>query len=291
MGGIYLLFSVYLLTACKKDEIPQSDQPAAAEPAFIATTASTLNVQKAAFFDAQLNQRKNLSAYTKTSDPYSAMVVNPACISVVNDPVFGSKRKVMYMNVRPGDTGGVTENPRAQVQTPMQYVEGQEVFAGFSVRFKSTFWTYFLTFSEVYGAPYKGTSPFKLGIQGSNIIASSFDGKVQVNLWKEAMKANVWYDFVYRQVLSKDKASGLVEVWMRKQGQSQFTRIVAPTPMATITAANLTGPNYHKLACYYDRTHTFTDATQKTPVTAVQMYLANHKVGGSFSEVAPLLVK
>ena len=287
----YLLFSVYLLSGCKKDEIPPLTNDASNQATTIASTASTLSSGQAAFFDAQLNLRKDLSAYTKTSDPYSAMVINPQCITIVNDPFYGYKRKVMYLNVRTGDTGGVTENPRAQVQTPMQYVEGQEVFVGFSVRFKATFWTYFLTFSELYGAPYKGTAPFKLGIQESNIIASSFDGTKQVNHWKEPMKANVWYDFVYRQVLSKDKTRGQVEVWLRKQGKQQYEKILTTTSIATITAANLTGPNYHKLACYYDGKYTFTNSTRSTKVSAIQMYLANHKVGASFNEVAPVLVK
>lgn len=267
MYKLYFLLSIYLVTGCKEEvQLNLISEPIQHVSSVSDGLPVTSAVSTVKLFDAELNKRKNLSSYAKTSNPFSAMVVNPSCIKVTNDPQFGSKRKVMLMNVRTHETGGVTGNPRAQVQTPMDYVEGQEVFIGFSVRFTKTFWTYFLTFSELYGAPYAGTAPFRLAIQENNIVASSYNGSKQVNLWKQPMKANVWYDFVYREVLSKDAKKGEVEVWLRKSGEKDFTIILSNTKMATITAANLKGPNYHKLACYYDKNHTYTDATRKTKV-------------------------
>jgi hypothetical protein len=105
------------------------------------------------------------------------------------------------------------------------------------------------------------------------------------------MEAGVWYDFVYCEVLSNNALTGTVQVWLRKQGESGYTQILAPTRLATITAANLPGPNYHKLACYYDKSNTFTDASKKNRVNEVKMYLGSHKVGGSFDAVAPALIK
>ena len=234
----------------------------------------------------------NLSAYNQISgDPLSAMVIDPSRISVVNDPFYGSKRKVMYMNVRPQDTGGLTDNPRAQVQTPMNYVSGQTVYVGLSVRFTQAIWTYFLTFSELYGAPYNGTSPFRLAVQGNDIVASTTDNGIQTNLWQTSIQPNVWYDFVYCETLDSESSKGSVQVWLRKQGATAFTQIIKTTKIATITAANLTGPNYHKLACYYDKSNTYTDSTKKTHVSAVKMYLASHKVGSSFNLVAPALIQ
>jgi hypothetical protein len=290
MWSACLFLSVCLTAGCEK-EVTSPPQAANNTPSQLAVASSTsTSTNSVKFFDSELDQRRNLSAYTKTSSALSAMVINPSRISVVNDPYYGSKRKVMSMNVRLNDNGGVTANPRAQVQTPMSYAEGQEVYIGFSVRFTKTFWTYFLTFSELYGAPYKGTAPFRLAVQESNIVASSFDGKKQLNLWKQPMQANVWYDFVYREVLSKDATKGEVQVWLRKSGEKEFKEILPTQKMATITAANITGPNYHKLACYYDKTNTFTDATKKSRVSSVQMYFANHKVGSSFSQVSPALL-
>jgi hypothetical protein len=271
----------------KADENPQADIniQSVSDTDFVALYQRDL-------FDAALNTRRDLSAYNKIpGNPFTANVINPTRMQVVNDPVYGSKRTVLQMNVRTGDNAGVTQNPRAQVQTPMRYVEGNDVYVGFSVRFKSTFWTYFLTFAEFYGAPYIGSSPFRLGIQEGNLIAASEVGSKQNNLWKEPMQADVWYDFVYREKLSKDADKGLVQVWMRKQGETAYRLIVPPTNVQTITTANLLGPNYHKLACYYDKTHTFTDASKKKRVDAIEMYFAEHKVGKNFNAVAPALVR
>jgi Polysaccharide lyase len=291
---LQLIFIATLsFTGCQKEGVTVN-AAAATQPHTQAISVSTLaSVQSTpvAFFDADLDQKKNLSSYaTVKGDPYSAMVINPNRISVVNDPVFGSKRKVMLMDVRPQDNGGVTENPRAQVQTPMNYVEGQTVYIGFSVRFTQSFWTYFLTFSELYGAPYVGTSPFRLSIQGSNIVASATNAGKQTNLWQEPMQAGLWYDFVYCETLSYDPSKGSVQVWLRKQGETTFKQVLAPTKIPTVTAANLTGPNYHKLACYYDKENTFVDASKKTKVSEIKMYLGNHKVGSSFDQVAPAVL-
>jgi hypothetical protein len=283
--------------SCKKDEAAILPANAiSVTKSASADSASSIGTTKAAtpakikqssptpvFFDADLTGKGNLSAY--------AMVINPSRISVVNDPVYGSKRKVMFMDVRTGDTGGLTENPRAQVQTSMNYTEGQTVYVGLSVRFTENLWTYFLTFSELYGAPYVGTSPFRLGLQGSNIVASATSGGKQTNLWQEPMQTSIWYDFVYCEVLSHDPSKGTVQLWIRKQGESSFREILPATKIATITTANLLGPNYHKLACYYDKSNTFTDASRKTRVSEVKMYLGNHKVGGSFDQVAPAALK
>jgi hypothetical protein len=100
----------------------------------------------------------------------------------------------------------------------------------------------------------------------------------------------LWYDFVYAETLSQDASKGCVQVWLRKQGETAFKQILAPIKIPTVTAANLTGPNYHKLACYYDKNNTFTDATKKTQVKEIKMYLGNHKVGSSFDQVAPQLI-
>ncbi|TSJ40981.1 hypothetical protein FO440_14705 [Mucilaginibacter corticis] len=289
-----LLLIVSLWLSCKKEAVPVAGKDSSGITTTVSASSYAVTVQNkpVAIFDAALTAKGDLSAYQKTpGDPFTAMVINPACISVVNDPVYSSKRKVMLMNVNVQDNAGITKNPRAQVQTPMSYTDGQTIYVGFSVRFTQTFWTYFLTFSEFYGAPYIGTSPFRLGIQGSNIVAVATDLGKEKNLYQNQMQANVWYDFVYREVLSTDPSKGQVQVWLRKQGQTGFSEILPSTGLATITAANLTGPNYHKLACYYDKDNTYTDASKKTHVSNLKMYLANHKIGSSFDTVAPALIK
>ncbi len=278
-----VLLSVLPLISCQKDsfqEVEKSLQDSI-PVAKVEQTRSSYNLSP--FFDADLSTRKNLSAYQKTASAFSAMIINPGRMKIVSDPVFGSKRKVLLMDVKRGDNAGVTENPRAQVQTPMQYHEGQDVWIGFSVYFPRTIWTYFLTFSELYGAPYQGSSPFRLGIQESNVIID-YNKKTQ---WKQPMQAGKWYDFVYHEVLSKNASKGLAQAYMRIQGASKFTEILKPTHMATITSANFEGPQYHKLACYYDKDNTYTNDSRKSHVNNVQVYFTNHKVGSNFNEVAP----
>jgi len=293
---LYKMVLLFLLSinffSCKKEaqKIDEHPTEVALTEAVADTSLNLLSVKQAnnvKLFDADLDKKGSLIAYAKTLGATTAMVISPDRISIVNDPVYGIKRKVMLMDVRPEDTGNVTANPRAQVQTPMQYTEGQDVWIGFSVYFPKTLWTYFLTFSELYGAPYKGSSPFRLAIQESNIIID-YNGATQ---WKKPMQAGVWYDFVYHEVLSKNASIGKGQVYMREQGKTNYTEVLPLTSMATITSANLTGPQYHKLACYYDKTHTFTDATKSTRVDRVQVYFANHKVGNNFKEVAPAYLK
>ena len=288
----FQIFSISVLIStllgCKKD---LEKAPITLNPDTTITTKTYAKILPVSLFDANLTKNGNLSAYQFLSgDAFTAMVIDPSRISVVNDPVFGTKRKVMYMDVRNQDTGGLTENPRAQVQTPMNYVSGQSIYVGLSVRFTQSMWTYFLTFAEFYGAPYSGTSPFRMAVQGSDLVASATSNGKQTNLWQAPLQTNVWYDFVYHEVLSKSSNRGLVEVWLRKQGETTFTQIVSATKIPTITSSNITGPNYHKLACYYDKNNTYTDATKKTHLMEVKMYLGNHKVGSSFNAVAPTLL-
>lgn len=294
MGLIW--FSMCLLTSCIKDDILKNEANISYADAHPTTASVNNNINSrendVIGFDADLDQKNDLSAYAATpGDKLTAMVINPGCISIVNDPVYGAKRKVMKMDVGSKETAGVTENPRAQVQTHMDYVEGQTIYVGLSVRFPKVFWTYFLTFAEFYGAPYKGTSPFRLAVQANNVVASATNSEKQINLWQEPLKAGIWYDFVYKEVLDANPDKGAVQLWVREQGETKFTEVIADTKIATITAANLIGPNYHKLACYYDRAHTYTDATKAKNVTSIQMYLTNHKIGGTFDDVAPKLIR
>jgi hypothetical protein len=279
-AAIKLLDQAAAKAVKQRDSLLQVITKLSNQPATIAPVIDNLTVKP---FSADLNTLGSLSAYNA-----GGMLINQNLIKIVSDPVYGAKRKVMQLDVKPTDTGGVTENARAQVQTPMQYVEGQTLFVGQSVRFTAPIWTYFLTFSEVYGAPYKGTSPFRLTLQASNIVFMANDTKTETPLYTEALKANVWYDIVYMDALSK--THGKVYAWIRRQGETVWQQVVKNDDIITITSANADGPQYHKLACYYDKTHTYTDATKKTIVTSVRMYLANHKIGSSFDAVAPDLL-
>jgi hypothetical protein len=71
-------------------------------------------------FDADVEHR-GLSAY--------AHVIHGERIAVVDDPVLGSRRKVMQFTVEDGDIGP-TADPRAQVETPKAFHDGDELWIG-----------------------------------------------------------------------------------------------------------------------------------------------------------------
>jgi hypothetical protein len=247
--------------------------------AFVQGTAPIL-------FDAELDKRKDLSAYAKTPAPHSGMVVNPHCISVVPDPVFGHRRLVMELNVTNKDTGP-TSNPRAQVQTPMQYTEGQEVWAAFSVFFPGDFPNFlsWMTLAEFYGAPYKGTSPFLIGCRMNNLILQH--NRLDKPLWEEAIRKGLWYDILYRTVLSKDSAVGEVQVFMRIQGEGPAWREILQGNMATITESNADGPQYHKICNYRSLQGNWQHLDKTGKVTATRIFLGNHRVGAVRAQVEP----
>jgi len=271
---IYILF-FFINISCKKDA-SLSGMNSGGNLKCTAEQAGGRSADSVKFFDSNI-QSGSLSAYFN--------VINPTKISIVNDPVYGLKRKVVFMDVKNTDNAGLTANPRAQLESPKQYVAGQNIWVGLSVYFTKKMYTKWFDFAEVYGPPYSAAAPFRLIIERSNISAVSFDGSKETRLWSEPMKAGVWYDFVYRELLSKDK--GEVEVYVRRQGEKNFSQVVTTTVQPTITAANSSGPNYSKVSCYWDKENTWTDSTKSERVTSAQIYLSNHKVGRNFNEVAP----
>lgn len=271
---IYVLYSL-LFISCKKDSLVSNTNESLDVQSIIQQESGAL-VTAVKSFDSNIKSG-SLSAYW--------YVINPTKICIVNDPVYGSKRKVVYMDVKNTENAGLTANPRAQLETPKQYVEGQNIWVGFSIYFTKKMYTKWFDFAEVYGPPYSAAAPFRLIIERSNVSAVSFNGNKETRLWTEPMKAGAWYDFVYRELLSKGK--GQVEVYVRRQGEKNFSHVVNSTVLPTITAANSSGPNYSKVSCYWDKENTWTDSTKSKRVTSAQIYLANHKVGRSFTEVAP----
>jgi len=285
MNKTYLLASplmcilcFVLHISCKKGELISSVKPAADQES-PAKQVGGGSVDPVESFDSNI-QSGLLSAYF--------YVINPGKMTIVNDPVYGSKRKVVYFNVKNTDNAGLTANPRAQLESPKQYVEGQNIWVGLSVYFSNMVYTKWLDFAEVYGPPYAGAAPFRLIIERSNITAVSFDGEKESRLWSEPLKTGVWYDFVYRELLSKDK--GEVEVFVRRQGEKKFSQVVTTTVQPTLTAANSAGANYSKVSCYWDKENTWTDSSKEKKLISAQMYLTNHKVGSNFNEVAPAYI-
>ncbi len=233
----------------------------------------------ALLFDADV-AHNGLSAY--------AHVIHGERISVVDDPVLGDVRKVMRFTVQDGDIGP-TQNPRAQVETPKMLRGGDEFWVGWSTLFP-TDWPdrlpsggeSWITLSELYGPPYAGAAPVKLGMRsGAAALTWQRNSEYGWDIpWELGpIQKNRWYDQVLRVKLSSDPKVGFVELYVNTGGgwQQQTLGGSARLHMRTMDSSNGGGPNYHKLALYRKR--------GMYPVLTV--FHAEHRVGTSFDAVAP----
>src|SRR4051812_44951075 len=94
-----LLITLLNFTNCNKGVI-QPDTVIKTESISVESVTQTplSSLTQSDLFDAAVTSRGNLSAYQQVSgNPYTAMVINPACMTVVNDPVYGNNRKVIQM--------------------------------------------------------------------------------------------------------------------------------------------------------------------------------------------------
>lgn len=230
-------------------------------------------------FDADV-ARNGLSSY--------AHVIHGERISVVDDPVLGDARQVMRFTVQDGDVGP-TPNPRAQVETPKVVREGDEVWVGWSTLFPSS-WpdrlppggASWITLSELYGPPYSGAAPVKLGMRsGVDALTWQRNGTYDWDVpWEEGpVVKNRWYDQVLHVRLSDDPEVGFVELYINTGAgwEQQTLGGTSRLHMRTLDSANGGGPNYHKLALYRKR--------GMYPVLTV--FHGEHRVGTSFDAVAP----
>ena len=217
-----------------------------------------------------------------------AAVIHPERISVVDDPVLGASRKVMKFTVYDSDTGP-TDNPRAQVETAKSWGEGADIYVGWSTLFP-TGWpaqlapggATWITLEEVYGEPYAGASPVKLGMR-SGTPALTIQRNTSYNWdipWEKGpIQDNRWYDFVLHEKLSQDPSVGFVEMWMNTGAGYQRQSLLGQDTlhMKTLDGANNGGLNYSALKLY----------RQKGMFDVLTVYQAEHKVGTTFDVVAP----
>jgi hypothetical protein len=221
----------------------------------------------AVLFDPDL-ARSGLSAFAK--------VVSPEAITIVDDPLLGAARKVMKMTVRDEQTGGITENPRSQVETRREYTAGQELWVGWSTMLPPGLpalpadgW---LTLGEFYGPPWAGHSPFTIGL-APGLMANGWIAEPQ------PFVPGIWYDFVLHELLSTDASTGFVELFLNTGSgwEQQTIEGERRRYKATLDASNGGGPNYFKLA-NYRRRGMFSVAT---------VFHAGPRIGTSFAAVAP----
>lgn len=226
---------------------------------------------------------KGISAY--------AAVIHPERISIVNDPVLGSARKVAKMTVYDSDRGP-TKDPRAQLETPRFWNEGEAYYVGLSVMFGrdwnwrmcSTCW---VTFHQVYGPPYNAQGPTNLNVKANNPRGEprmtwertgrfGFDHPFEMPI-----RPGKWYDIVWHERLSRDPGKGFVELWINggRGWRHAPLNLRNRLTMATKIRANgsPTQGNSSNIQLY-----------RRQGITKVAtMYFAEHRVGTSFDMVAP----
>ncbi len=251
----------------------------------LATSGAFLLSQATArirIFDSDFASR-GLAAY--------AASIHSDRISIVDDPVLGGARKVAKMTVYDSDTGP-TKDPRAQLETPRFWDEGEEYYVGLSVMFGAS-WDWrmcsacWVTFHQVYGPPYNAQGPTNLNVKSNNRASEprmtwertqpfGFEHPFEM-----AIRPRKWYDIVWHEKLSRDPSEGFVELWInagrgwsrvKLNGHDRLT-------MATKIKANgsrLDG-NSSNIQLYRRRGTT----------RVATMYFAEHRVGTSFDAAAP----
>jgi len=205
----------------------------------------------------------------------------------VDDPVLGATRKVAKFTVYDGDVG-LTDNPRAQIESPSVLRNGGEYWVGWSTMLPNDFpsalpsggW---ITMQSIYGPPYNGAGPIATRI-GNNA------GKAMINWnrngtygydypWWTGLNKGRWTDFVWHVKLSTDASVGFVEIYQNTGAgwQQQLLKGQKRLYMKTLDSSNNGGSNNFRLNNYRKR-YMFNSLT---------IYHASPKVGTSFSAVAP----
>lgn len=207
--------------------------------------------------------------------------INQEDISVVDDPILGSRRKVAKFTVH--DDMGAGRNPRAQIEGPANLVRGGEYWVGWSTLLPSDFpiipsggW---FTFQSIYGAPFAGAGPL-----GTRLGGNQFQFQRNANYdwdlpWHQTIQPGRWTDFVYHVKLSPDPTVGFVEIYLNTgKGWAQQTLAGQKRLyMKTLDSSNHTGPNSFRVTSY----------RKQGMFYVTTLYHAAPKVGPSFNAVAP----
>ncbi|CAA9465176.1 MAG: hypothetical protein AVDCRST_MAG38-770 [uncultured Solirubrobacteraceae bacterium] len=237
------------------------------------------------------------SDFSDGIDEFSEQI-HPERISAVDDPVLGSDRKVLKFEVYNEDTGP-TENPRAQLETPRDFEEGDDRFAGFSYYFPEEFPTelpsqaWVSLGSIAYGPPYDGAGPLSIRVQNA-VDGSGAEIRWQRNdtydndiPWIGPKIEDIqgrWVDFVFRAKLGRDSDDGFVELWMNTGSGWERQKLDGDEEhleMNTYDDSNDGGPNNSRLGLYYR-------ADIPGPLTLYQGPIKIATAGeGAFELVAP----
>jgi hypothetical protein len=177
----------------------------------------------------------------------------PMAITEVLDPL-GSGEHVFKMTVDNDDVAPVTptENPRAQALSPDVVEAGDEFWltTKFMIPTNYPAVTGWLSLLSVYGAPYFGSSPWSIGVEGSKLSwmrNSTYHYDVP---WEEPLRKGVWITVLTHERFATD---GWVEMWIDGNQVTFFSGKPAATQkleMQTMDRSNNGGGNSVRIAQY-----------------------------------------
>jgi hypothetical protein len=185
----------------------------------------------------------------------------PGAVSDVSDPA-GSGESVMQMTVDNSDVAPVTptSDPRAQLLSPSIIDNGDEFWWSGKFFLPADFPTSvpgWLTVMEgPYGAPFDGTPPWHIEVNGSKIQWARNDTYDYDIPWQMPLVRNQWVDVVIHERFAAD---GWVEMWVDGQQITFFDEGTynpnheSPTTrlsMATRDHSNDEGPNFTVIQSY-----------------------------------------
>lgn len=212
---------------------------------------------------------------------------HPERISVVDDPALGPARQVLRFDVHDGDTGP-TQYYRAQIQSPGDLVDGDDIYVGWSIYLPTDFpvidtaagdW---LVFHEIYGQPFAGTGPLVMWVKDEMLRWQRGPEFTNDIPWQIPIQRGKWIDFVERVKLSANPAVGFVQLWVNT-GSGLVAQPLGPSQVTqfftnTLSTANATGPQFSSLKL---------SRSELVAHGVVTLYHGFHKLGTSQAAVNP----
>jgi len=185
----------------------------------------------------------------------------PGAVTEAADPA-GSGREVLKMTVQNSDVAPVTptSDPRAQLLSPSIIDPGEEFWWSGSFYlpgdFPSSVPGWLTVMEGPYGAPFDGTPPWHVEVNGSTLRWSRNDTYDWDVPWQAPLVKGSWVDVTVHERFAAD---GWVEMWVNGQqvaffGPGSYNPNHEPTttrlPMATRDHSNDGGPNFTVIQSY-----------------------------------------
>lgn len=160
-------------------------------------------------------------------------------LALVDEPTRDGGRAARF-SAADGDVAPLTPtaNPRAQLNSKLDFAEGDNDYVGWSTYLPKGFPTGvnpWFVFFQFHGDPYAGSPRLALGVKGGRIglerdAAYRFDRP-----WTAPVRTGRWMDFVMHVKWSRNPRVGFIELWLDGKKQS-FARSGKRLEMATIKA-------------------------------------------------------